>query len=464
MVGPTVSVPKPSGSRFPGRTIRSSGSRFRIRALLGMLTTCAMLLPQIAVAQGPDGVPIQQVGFGMHGPYGPGQWHPHPTPYCSNGYCPPTTYEYVPSHGERYNGEHLAALGGAVRSAWYRLEYLNWTIDPFGQFPLGARRLDGAQEGTFPAIEPLTGSFVGTATQPDARAFDAQHNNGLRFSLGIPADVGDLEASVFILEQADSRIRLDPTLRFDVLPNPNDPDPLNPTLPNFFAATMLTVDGQLSDSAMILYDQGYQATHKADVFGTEANFVFTPVTPNQPLTLRPMVGFQFLSFRENLLIAGADEQVDVTDPMMPIITLNHRIDSRARNAIFAPQIGVRAEFVHEWFTIGVTPKFLLGFNRHRDLLNTSQIITQTDSSSEREDGTEFSPSFDLKVDARVHLNEHFSLFVGYQLYVLSNLSRPVGNINYDSIGGVVSNINLNTAKKHDMWIDGITVGGELRFH
>ena len=383
---------------------------------------------------------------------------------CPNGYCPPTTFEYVPSHREQYDGAHLAALGGAARMTWYRLEYLNWTIDPYGQQPLGARRLDGGEEGTFPAIEPLTGSFVGTATQPDARAFDAQHNNGLRFTIGFPTQVGDLEAAVFILDQADSRIRQEPTLRFDQLPNPNDPDPLNPTLPNFFAATMLTVDGQLSDSAMILYDQGYLATHKADVFGTEGNFVFNPVTPNQPLTFRPMIGFQFISFRENLLIAGSDEQVDLTDPMMGVITLNHRIDARSRNKVFAPQIGVRAEFVHEWFTLGVTPKFLLGFNRRYEQLSTSQIILPTDSSFEQEEATEFSPGFDLKVDARVHLNEHFSLFASYQLYVLSNLSRPVGNINYDTIGGVVSNINLNTSKQHDLWIDGVTVGGEIRFH
>ena len=216
---------------------------------------------------------------------------------------------------------------------------------------------------------------------------------------------------------------------------------------------------------MLLYDQGYRASLKTDVFGTEANFVFNPVTPNQPLTIRPLVGFQYINYRENLLISGSDLR-DAMDPVDPAATVlyNHRIDAGSRNNIYAPQIGVRAEFAHEWFTIGVTPKFMMGLNRRQDQLRTAQLLTLTDRSFDEEQATEVAPGLDLKVDARVHLNEHFSLFASYQLYVLSNISRPTSNINYDTIGGTTANLNLNTSKQHQLFFDGITVGGELRFH
>lgn len=460
MVGPTALVPKPSVSRLKRLFARRIGRPNPAQRILGVLIGLALLFPAALTAQGPADGPIQQVGFGGQGGVVSRHLHPYPVTSYNAGCCPETTYEYLPEDRYGNGSEHLAAIGGTVRSAWYRMEYLNWTIEAYGDQPLGARRLSGAEGGPFDAIDPVTQINVGFASQPDARAFDSNKNNGLRFSLGIPTEVGDLEASVFILDQADSSVRQNPVRRFDLAGNP-----LDNSVPNFFAATLLTVSGALSDSTMILYDQGYQASLKTDVFGTEVNFVLNPVTPNQPLLIRPLVGFQYVNYRENFLIAGADEQ-DAMDPMDPLATiiLNHRIDARSRNKVYAPQIGFRAEFIHEWFTIGVTPKFLLGFNRRHDQLRTSQILTQLDSSFQQEDATEFSPGFDLKVDARVHVNEHFSLFASYQLYVLSNISRPLGNINYDTTAGTVSNINLNTLKQHDVWFDGVTVGGELRFH
>lgn len=453
MVGPTASVLMPCVSPIDGVVRRAT----RIRTLCGLLLSLVVLLPSAARGQGP-GAPIQQAGFG-----GPGMMSHHRQPYsmhppggyCSGGNCPEVTFEYVP-HDDRA-GQHLQAAGEAARQLWYRLEYLNWTIEAPGDYPLGANRLSGDDAGPFDAVDIVASGF---ATQPNAAAFDLKKNNGIRMTLGATTEYGDIEGNFWALEQADSKIVVDPIRRFDLLG-----DPLDNTVPNFFAATIMTVDGQLSDTTMLLYDQSYQASLKTDVFGTEANFVFNPVTPNQPLTFRPIVGFQYINYRENLLIAGADLR-DAMDPADPTATVlyNHRIDAGARNNIYAPQIGVRAEFVHEWFTIGVTPKFMMGLNRREDQLRTAQLLSLTDRSFDEEQATEVSPGLDLKVDARVHLNEHFSLFCSYQLYVLSNISRPTTNINYDTIGGIIADFNLNTSKQHQVVFDGITVGGELRFH
>jgi len=424
-----------------------------MRTFCRFLFGLAVLLPAAALAQGQG--PIQQVGFSRHGR---GAHHGYPNAGCQNGYCPPVTFEYVPSHNEQRNGEHLQAMGEAARQLWYRLEYLHWNIKDPGDGLLGARRLSGNEAGPFDAVDPVDAVASGFATEPNASQFDLDDNSGIRFSIGATTRLGDVEADVWVLNQSDDSIVIDPVRRFDL-----QGDPLDNTIPNFFAATVLTVDGALSDTTMLLYDQGYRATLKTDVFGTQANFVFNPLTPNQPLIFRPLVGFQYVNYREDLLIAGMDQQADPVDPTQTI-TLDHRISSKATNNMYAPQIGFRAEFIHESFTIGVTPKFLLGFNRRQDELSTSQLFFLDDSSFDRHESTEFSPGFDLKVDARVHLNEHFSIFAAYQLYVLSNISRPVDNVNYDTIGGVVPNLTLKETAEDQLWFDGVTVGCELRFH
>lgn len=460
MVGPTASVLTPCVP-LPGAPSRAARCASRFRRLCGLLLSLAVLLPAAAVAQGPRG-PIQQTGYGGHGGHGghggviSRHLHPYPMGPRPAPPCPEVTFEYVPPHGERLD-QHLAAMGEATRSLWYRLEYLHWNIKDPGTAPLGANRLSGNEEGPFDAVDIVAEGF---ATQPNAGQFDLDNNNGLRFSLGSTTRVGDFEANVWVLNQSDSLIAIDPIRRFDLLGDPDDN-----TIPNFFAATILTNSGMLSDTTMLLYDQGYRASLKTEVFGTEANFVFNPFTPNQPLTFRPMLGFQYFNFREGLLIAGGDERnaMDPGDPDATVI-YNRRISAKSLNNVYAPQIGLRAEFAHEWFTVGVSPKFLLGFNRRRDQLGTAQLLQLDDRSYEEEHSTEFAPGFDLQVDARVHVNEHFSLFVGYQLYVLSNISRPADNIIYDSLGGTEANLQLRTSKLHQMWFDGLTVGAELRFH
>jgi hypothetical protein len=453
MVGPTASVLTPCvpGS---GTSHRSSRSASRLLTIRRLLASLALMCTSTVFAQGPGG-PIQQTGFGGHGGVINRHLHPYPM-HHRDQFCPEVSYEYVPSEDPARHA-HLAALGEGARSLWYRLEYLNWTIEAPGEYPLGARRLSGNEEGPFDAVDVIAEGF---ATQPDAREFDLNKNNGLRFTIGASTRIGDLEANVWVLDQADSDITIDPVRRFDLLG-----DPLDNTIPNFFAAVVLMSDGQLSDTTMLLFDQGYRATLKTDVFGTEANFIFQPLTPNQPLTIRPLAGFQFISYRENFRISGADER-DAMDPADPTATVifNRQIDAKAQNNTFAPQIGVRAEFNHEWFSLGVTPKFLLGFNRRTDQLQTMELLALGERTFQEEQATEVAPGFDLKVDARVHLNEHFSLFASYQLYVLSNISRPTTNINYDTVGGTQNNLNLHTLKQHQLWFGGVTVGGELRFH
>ena len=66
----------------------------------------------------------------------------------------------------------------------------------------------------FDAVDIVAEGF---ATQPYASQFDLDNNNGLRFTVGATTRVGDLEADVWILNQSDHLIAIDPVRRFDLL-------------------------------------------------------------------------------------------------------------------------------------------------------------------------------------------------------------------------------------------------------
>jgi hypothetical protein len=53
--------------------------------------------------------------------------------------------------------------------------------------------------------------------------------------------------------------------------------------------------------------------------------------------------------------------------------------------------------------------------------------------------------------------------VSYQLYYIDNLSQAPDNVLYDTVNGTVPNITLSPHQE-GVFFDGVTVGGEFRFH
>ena len=107
---------------------------------------------------------------------------------------------------------------------------------------------------------------------------------------------------------------------------------------------------------------------------------------------------------------------------------------------------------------------MMGFNRHRDEVFSEQIFSVSEGrQTTQEENSEFAPGLDLSVYGKLHLGKHFSLFVSYQLYYLDSISRATDNVIYDSINGSQPNIVLN-GRQEAIFVDGVTVGGEFRFH
>ncbi|MEZ6147203.1 MAG: BBP7 family outer membrane beta-barrel protein [Planctomycetaceae bacterium] len=421
--------------------------------LRSLTVASALLLPSVLMAQGP----IQPASYGYPGaPVYGGPQYPAYGPGCNTcgpgGLSPNTVYELLPedrfSHGDEL---HWAAFSSAFKHAYLRLEYLNWSIEDPGIKNVGASRLSGDERGTFTAINPNTDSNVGQGEISTLDHIALNSNNGIRGVFGLPTRIGLFEAGVSALQQADA---------YDVkVPFFN-----SLTFENIIPVVPLLEDGALSDTKMILFSEGLSTRVKSQLFTTELNYILNPLTPNQPVTIRPLFGFQYVRFWDSLDVRGTDIADSNTpdDPTDDII-LNHRLYSSAKNNVFAPQIGFRAEFEHERFSVGVTPKFMIGFNRHRNEVLSEQLFSPTEAQmSTHDENSEFAPGLDLAVHGKVHLNEHLSLFVSYQLFYISNLSRGYDNIVYDSIG-TDPNLRLGDSQEAT-FVDGLTVGGEYRFH
>ncbi|MFG0331890.1 MAG: BBP7 family outer membrane beta-barrel protein [Maioricimonas sp. JB049] len=354
-----------------------------------------------------------------------------------------------PDRGFLY--DHDSVLDQSIRDtmarAWIRLEYLNWSVsDPGGRL-LGAPMATLDATSGVPAVgrgraRPNTIAFV-----PTMSGADFGDQNGIRGSFGIPTRVGSLEANVWALEQSQWRLRISPQVNAatGVV-----------TIP----AVSLRNNGRPADDRLVLFDDGYNASFRSDLMGTEGNFVFSPVTPNAPIIFQPIAGFRYMRLHEELQIRGSDE-VTMTNP---------QIRSRSENNLFGPQVGFRAEVQHERFTLGVEPKFTFGFNRHSDQVLSEQIFEPTDANGNilrsvtGDDDSDFAPMFNVSTYARVHLTHRLSVFVGYDLMLAAEVSRPYSNIVYNDAGvGNPPGIVFRQEQRQDLIIHGLFVGGELRF-
>jgi len=421
------------------------------RLTFGILIAAFFASPLVAAAQSPyaTGGSSAITPAGFHPPFHAGGPMHAPVPPVSGG-VNPTVYELLPpNRGPFY--DHDSMLDQSIRDtmarSWIRLEYLNWSISSPGGQLLGAPMATLDARDLVPAVgrgraRPGYEAFVPTMSGAN---FDDQ--NGLRGSFGIPTRVGSLEANVWALEQADWRLRIDPRV-----------DAATGTI--IIPAVSLLNNGTPADDRLVLFDTSYVASYKSNLMGTEGNFVFSPITPNAPIVLQPIAGIRYMRVFEELQISGSDS-VTMTNP---------RIRSRSQNHLFGPQVGFRAEMQHERFTLGVEPKFTFGFNRHSDQVLSEQIFEATDANGNilrsvtGDDDSDFAPLFNVSVYARVHVTQHLSVFVGYEAILASEVSRPYSNIIYNDAGvGNPPGIVYRPEDRQDLFIQGLFVGGELRF-
>lgn len=408
------------------------------------ITLCAW--PLAAFAQSPW-------GNGASSPVAPAGWHqpsPWVAPYADGWAGPAPNYppapiyeELVPQH-THYAGDpaHDLAFRDVISEAWVRVEYLNWRFSTPGNILLGAPMETLDPRERFPAVDRITGVRPNVeAFVPDTGHFELDQMNGIRGTIGFPSRVGTFELSAFTIQEGVQDLHIAP--RFD---------PIDGVV--IIPATTLLDQGLPSDTDMILFDTSYHARLESQMYGADAIFVAGPYEPNVPAELRPTMGLKFVQFYEDFYISGEDF-ASGTD---------HLILAKGHNNYVMTALGFRLESHHEFLTIGVEPRLLIGINRHDDSVYTEEIYDPAEAPNRTgEEATDFVAGFELQAYGKVHCTERFTLFAGYNLLFLSDVARPLNMIRYNDAGLANPPDIVYQKDREQLFSQGFTVGGELYF-
>ncbi|MEZ5942646.1 MAG: BBP7 family outer membrane beta-barrel protein [Planctomycetaceae bacterium] len=438
-----------------------------------------------AIAQGPYG-PGMAPGF-MPGP-------PNPGMYSGNGFGPAYTQELVPDVYDQFGraGMGVQRVNRGFSGAWFRADYLLWDIsgpsdtligapmaslDPNSAFsafdPVNGIRLDAAGLPVVAIVPNLAGTklrntngaIIGLPTDNRANfdltnAADTSQLNGVRLAAGVPMGEGVFEAEVWALQEAQSNMTFNPTV-------------LTLSGTSLIPALTLLDGGLPSDATMILFSESYQTVLSSNLWGTEGNWAFPTLTPGSNLQITPLLGFRYSRFGEKMSIAGAD----IPDPInAPGTVLNHRIHNSMSNHIFGPQVGLKMQYTTPLVTVGFEPKLVASVNRVTQDLSTQNIyqtgvdpvtLLPLEATRQLADHfTQFSPTLDLSVYARVHLTQNFSVHVGYDYMLTSSVYRAYDNIAYLSPTSPATDAPTIGLQKDrsNMTVHGLMLGGQWDFY
>ncbi len=338
---------------------------------------------------------------------------------------------------------YLTSVG---KSTWLRLEYMDWVFDRPGNTLLGSQVAGQTDPSKSTGFQATIAGQPATVRVPTTENLKFQNQQGIRGTFGLDTTMGTFETSFFAFQH-------DTSSDFQLVPPALV---LNPAAQIQIATSTLT-NGQPGTN-LFLYDQSFKVVQTNSFFGAEANWIGKSPYEDGFVT-RPSFGFRYLDFAEKNYQTGVFDQQGLLDP--PVVS---HIDSDANNRVYAPQIGMRFEFVQPWFTVGFEPKVAFGVNTFDNSVSTVELrstgdprVTTTDS------GVKFAPIGDFSVYSRIRLRDNFSLNVGYQVMVASGISRPANNILYNDNGsGQPAAVVVKSDFQNMVW-QGLNVGCELRF-
>ena len=335
-------------------------------------------------------------------------------------------------------------LTAAAKSTWIRLEYLSWEFDGPGRTLLGS-----AVAGETDPSQPFQATIAGrpaTVQVPTTSALRFRNVQGIRGSIGLPTSAGTFEGNYFAFDRYRNGQFL------TVAPAP----PLAPETQIQFA-TSTRLNGQPSNN-LFLYDSSFEIAQSTQMMGAEANWI-----ANSPyetgFVARPLAGFRYIDFKERLFQRGTFDQQGLLAPAL-VSDINSNVDNR----IYAPQFGMRFEWVDQWFTLGFEPKVAFGVNQYDATVRTDRLRSAGDPTViTSANGSRFAPVGDFSVYGKIHLRDNFSLFVSYQVMIASGISRPGDNIFYNDNGSTrPAAIVVDPSFRSMVW-QGLTVGGEVKF-
>lgn len=403
----------------------------------------------------------------------------------------PSSYEQIPYYDE-LEREPLVddLLLPMFKNMWIRTEYLHWNISDLGDTLLGAQ-VPGLADPSSPfyvvdagggdfgtsqfvstdiALNPLD-QFQAVARVFDTSSFDFSNTNGFRGTVGLDTTFGGLETSFFVLDSAEDGFNSNGTVSAinqllrdsngDVVVDGNG-DPIYAVVPNVFVRP-LTVNGVPSTDNILYYDE-FSAEYDTQVWGTNSALFWNIRDVDLGFSTSALIGTKYLNVRENMRQRGSFTSIAANS-----VTVDSAIDSATQNHIFTPQVGMRTEFRHQYFTLGIEPRAGFGFNKWEGSVSASDVASDSatgfndvDQTTEV-DSVKLSPSFDLRAYASVRVRDHLTLTISYDFMWVGRIVRADEIIVYDlgSPSATVPSGVVAQTHYQDFWIDGLSLGAEF---
>ncbi len=347
--------------------------------------------------------------------------------------------------------------------SWIRVEYLNASFQRPGHALLGAPLVNVPNPR-----QPFTVS-AGAVVDPFDRAavadtspLELRSQNGVRTSIGINS-FRDFSIEASFVGVQDMRTD------FTRVPNGNDPNNF-PGAVRFYGTSLLNA-GSLGTS-VILYDKLFEVDYTAQYWSSEVNVLISDHTPKMGLHVRPLFGFRYNSYAEDLVQHGTFDNSSGVDPLLGVLTNPHRntIQSTTQNSMYMGQIGFQAELVDKWFTIGVSPKLAAGTNSVRTHLFTQDLrdsaidtLANDGITSETKSTTLVGANLDLNAFLKIRVNHWLSLTGSAYYWYMPNMVRAHNVIVYDDLGIANPPALRLQRKTSPIGIQGFTVGAEITF-
>jgi hypothetical protein len=363
------------------------------------------------------------------------------------------------------------------RNSWIRLEYMNFDAKRPGSHLLGADNPMVNNE-RLPFTVTSGGTDIGVATVPVLDGLELKNSNGMRGTLGLMLSGGGLEVNVWGLKENEALFELHGLGAQEFGPTAGgnlSPDPI-------FVATSTLVNGEPGNNNF-LYDHSFGARYVQDVWGTGINYIADDSDIGEGLMMMPILGMRYLRVDEGLFQVGVfnggfdgvvdfgedlnsngvmDAGEDINNDGLLDLGLVSTITSRVNNQIYAPQIGMRFQLQHRWFTLGFEPKFALGVNRYKMEVETNQLRSFGDGPTRAtRRSSRFAQVADFRFFMKLFPSENIEFFLAYDVTVAGGVSRAHDNIYYNDNGQSEPPAIGVDPGFETLWWQGLTVGGQI---
>jgi hypothetical protein len=374
------------------------------------------------------------------------QGHPSLFQVPRNQYQAPVVDHYVeaapPLWDENRPIEHF--LHEVTSRSWLRLEFMQWSMQDPGGGTIGApvsglqnvvpnNSVQGINSPVAVNNNLNGGSTAGLTLFPQSNSLDLIDTPGVRGTLGVAMNGGDLELSFFGFENKSDSVA------FNDIDGPRqilatlvgtggttfDPTLGTSTNPNY--AIPLLTDGGVTDVAglnSLVFDKTFHADFSSQLWGSELTFLTERYIPGEGFGFQWLGGIRYTNLDENFDIHGTFDGGAVADRTTDI-------NSSVVNNLYGPEAGARFSFNTRWFTLSATPRVMLGLNDYTATVSSNALGTGRTSFDS--DKIEFGTITQLNLAGEVHLNTKFSVFAGYDFMWIPRISRPHENIVYNSV-------------------------------